>query len=83
MKAFSSKKIILSFLIASFTYLNSVVFAEEIMLNNVNTHKIKYNESIKKTTDTLKLNIKILKTLNFCGMQRLSAMRSSSLLCKR
>lgn len=57
MKAFSSKKIILSFLIASFTYLNSSVFAEEIMLNNVNTHKIKYNESIKKTTDTLKLNI--------------------------
>ena len=57
MKAFCFKKLLLLPLILNLIYFNSFALAQEIILNNVETHKIKYNESLKKSTDTLKLNI--------------------------
>ncbi|OLA94323.1 MAG: hypothetical protein BHW64_04420 [Candidatus Melainabacteria bacterium LEY3_CP_29_8] len=57
MKAFRLKKLLLLPLILNLTYFNSIVLAQEIILNNVETHKIKYNESVKKSNDVLKLNL--------------------------
>ena len=51
------KKVSLLFLTLSFTYFSCFAFSEEIILNDVEQHKIKYNESIKKSNDVLKLNI--------------------------